>query len=78
MFKRCKGTIATQAAQCIPTYLVCYRPVRRLNEREGTATALNQSKAYLPTLYAVALNVGRLNERNSTIVTQAAQIGGSR
>ena len=53
---------------------MCYRPVRRLNEREGTATALNQSKAYLPTLYAVALNVGAFKRCNSTIVTQAAQI----
>ena len=44
-----------------------------LNERKGTATALNQHNVYQHTLYALAFNVGRLNERNSTIATQAAQ-----
>ena len=45
-----------------------------LNERKGTATALNQHNVYQHTLYAPAFNVGRLNERKGTIATQAAQI----
>jgi hypothetical protein len=32
-----------------------------LNERKGTATALNQSKLHQHMLHAVAFNVGRLN-----------------
>ena len=40
--------------------------VGRLNERKGTATALNQHSVYQHTLYAPAFNVGRLNERKGT------------
>ena len=40
--------------------------VWRLNEREGTATALSQHNVYQHTLYTAAFNVGAFKHCNST------------